>query len=127
MLSKILSVFKTEPAVVLYSINAALTALVAFGVHASPGQTGAVTTIAAGVITIITAVAARPVVIPTVTGAITTIATAAGAFGLHLTTAQIGAVVPVVSIILALVLRQAVTPVAALNAQNQRPSGAALS
>ena len=117
MLSKLISVLRTEPSVVMYGLNALLTALVAFGAHASPGQTAAVTTIATAVITIVTAASTRPVAVPLITGAVATIATAAAAFGLHLTSAQIGAAVPLLTVVLSLILRQAVTPVATLAAQ----------
>jgi hypothetical protein len=117
MLSKFIRMCKTEPAVLMYAVNAALTALVAFGFHATPGWTGAVTTIAAAVITIVTAAATRPVAVPVITGAVATIASAAAAFGLHLSSAQIGAAVPVLAIILSLVLRQAVTPLATIHAR----------
>ena len=119
MLGKLINALKTEPSVVMYAVNALLTALVAFGVHASPGQTAAVATIAAGVITIVTAASTRPVAVPLIVGAVSTVATAAAAFGLHLTSAQIGAAVPVLTIILSLVLREAVTPVATLNAERR--------
>lgn len=118
-MSKLISVLKFEPSVVMYALNALLTALVAFGVHASPGQTAAITTIVAAVITIVTAASTRPVAVPLITGAGATIATAAAAFGLHLTSAQIGAAVPLAAVILSLVLRQAVTPVATLAAQKR--------
>jgi hypothetical protein len=116
LLTRLISACKTEPAVLMYAASAALTALVAFGVHATPAQAGAITTITAGVITVVTAVAGRPVVVPAVTGAVATIASAAAAFGLHLTAAQIGTALPAATMILALVLRQAITPVATLNA-----------
>lgn len=119
-MSRIISVIRSEPATVMYAVNAVLAAVVAFGVKASPDQVGAVATIAAGLITIVTAITTRPVAVPVITGAVATIATAAGAFGLHLSAQQIGTAVPVLSIVLALVLRQAVTPVASLRA---RPPG----
>lgn len=121
MWPKLLNGLRTEPNVVLYAVSALVTAWVAFGFRASPGQVGAVSTIAAGLVTIITALAARPVTVPVVTGAVVTVATAAGAFGLHLSAAQLGSAVPVLSVVLALVLRQAVTPVATLNAQQAAP------
>lgn len=117
MWPKFLNVLRTEPNVVLYAVGALVTAWVAFGFRASPGQVGAVSVIAAGLITIITALAARPVAVPVVTGAVVTVATAAGAFGLHLSAAQLGSAVPVLSVVLALVLRQAVTPVVTIRRQ----------
>lgn len=120
MWEKFLHAIKTEPSVIMYAVNAGLTALVAFGLHATPTETGAVTTIAAAVITIVTAASTRPVSVPLITGAVATIASAAAAFGMHLTTAEIGAGVPVLTIILSLVLRQAITPVATLNAEKRK-------
>lgn len=117
MLKRLQAMVTTEPAVLLYALNAVLAAVVAFGVKATPGQTAAVTTIAAGVITVVTAWAARPVPVTTVTGAVATIAIAAGAFGLHLSAAEIGTAVPVLSVVLSLILRQAVTPVVTLRAR----------
>ena len=102
-----------------------LTALVAFGLHARPTQTAAVTTIGAAVVAIVTAFATRPVSVPVIAGGVSTIAVAAGAFGLHLSSAQIGAGVPVLALVLSLILRQAVTPLVTLRAQGHQPEHAA--
>lgn len=117
LIRKLAALIAAEPAVFMGALNAVVTALVAFGLHASPGQTAAVTTIAAGIAAIVTAFAARPVSVPVIAGAASTIATAAGAFGLHLTSAQIGAAVPVLSVLLSLLLRQAVMPLVTLKSR----------
>lgn len=111
---KLVNVLKTEPNEVLYCLNALLAMLVAWGVQATPTQTGAILTIATAVITIITTAMTRPVQIALITGAATTVLTAAATFGFHLSTAQISTGVTVLSIVLALLLRQNVTPVANL-------------
>jgi hypothetical protein len=109
----------TESAVIMWGLQALVTAWVAFGFRASPAQTAATTTIGAAIVTIITAFAARPVSVPVITGAVATAATASAAFGLHLSAAQIGAGVPVLSLVLSLVLRQAVTPLVTLRRQQE--------
>lgn len=113
-----------EPAVVVYAANALIAVETAFGARATPAQTAAVVTISTAVAAVITALATRPVQVPAITGAVATIAVAAGAFGLHLPAAQIGAVMPVLSLVLALVLRQAVTPAATLRrGEHERDPG----
>jgi hypothetical protein len=101
-----------EPAMVVYCVNAAVALLVAYGLPLSDGQVGAVTVIATAATTIWTAWATRPVVVPTITGAVGTALAAVAAFGLDLTSDQIGATVTALSIVLALLLRQNVTPAA---------------
>ena len=125
MLNKLLALIRNEPAIFMYALNALVTAGAAFGLHTTPGQTAAVTTIGAAVVTIVTAFTTRPVSVPVITGALATAATAAAAFGLHLTSAQTGAAVPVLGLLLSLVLRQAVTPLVALQGQQPQPQHAA--
>lgn len=103
-----------EPAVALYAVNSVVAAVVAFGLHLTPTQTAAVTTIATGILALTAASLTRPVTVSAITGAVATVAAAGAAFGLHLTTGQIGAGVTVLSLLLSLVLRQAVTPAARL-------------
>lgn len=102
-----------ESAVFAYALSAGLTAWAAFGFKAPAHDVAAVEMIGAALVSIVTALATRPVSVPVVTGAVVEIATAAGAFGLKLSAAQLGALTPVVSIVVALLLRQAVTPVVA--------------
>lgn len=125
MLKRLWNLLLTEPAIVLNSAAAFVTAAAAFWFHASPGQTAAIATIATALAAVITAFSARPVSVPVITGAVSTIAVAAGAFGLHLTATQIGAAVPELGLILSLILRQAVTPLVTLRAQQPLPQHAA--
>lgn len=94
----------------LYGFNVLLTAFVAFPVGASQTVTAAVTTIAAALITIVSAFATRPVRIPVVTGGVATILTAGAAFGLKLPAETIGAFIPALAFVLALVMREHITP-----------------
>lgn len=110
-----------EPAVIAWAATGGLAALVAFVFHTTDTQTAAITTICAGLATIVTAVQARPVAVPLITGAVSTIAVAVGAFGLHASSAEIASGVTVLSGILALILRQNVTPAATLAAQKPVP------
>jgi uncharacterized membrane-anchored protein len=94
----------------LYGVNVLLTALVAFPIGASQTVTAAVTTIAAAVITGISAFATRPVRIPVITGSVATILTAGAAFGLHLPAQVIGSFIPALAFGLALVMREHISP-----------------
>jgi hypothetical protein len=114
--SKLWAEIRSEPAVIVGAVNTIVAALVAFGLHLTATQTGAVTTISTAVLAIIVAAATRPVAVPVITGAVATAATAAAAFGLHLSAAQIGTGVPVLALVLSLVLRQAITPISKLKA-----------
>ena len=125
ILKRLWTLVVTEPAVFMGALNGIVTALVAFGLHARPTQTAAVTTIGAAVVAIVTAFATRPVSVPVIAGAVSTIAVAAGAFGLHLSSAQIGTGVPVLALVLSLILRQAVTPLVTLRARGHQPEHAA--
>lgn len=104
---------RTEPATILYGLNAVLAAAVTFGLPLNHDQTAAAVVIATALLGLVTAFSTRPVVVSTVTAAAATIAAAAAAFGLHLSQAQIGSAIPVLSIVVALVLRQAVSPASA--------------
>jgi hypothetical protein len=123
LVRKIAALVASESAVLLYALNALVTAWVAFGFRATPGQTAAVATIGAAVVAIATALATRPVSVPVITGGLASIATASAAFGLHLTSDQTGAAVPVLSLVLSLVLRQAVTPLVTLKRQQADAPG----
>ncbi len=116
LLLRLAAWFRSEPAVYAYALSSAVTAWAAFGFRAPAHDVALVSLIGTAVVTVITAVAARPVPVPVVTGAISAIATTAGAFGLHLSASQIGALAPLVSIVVSLLLRQAVTPVPAKKA-----------
>lgn len=108
---------KFEPAIILAGLNALVALLVSFGLPLTHPQVAAITTIATAVLAIITVLMTRPIVVPTITGAVGTLLTAVAAFGLHLSTDQIGAVVALLSIILGLVLRMNVIPAAKSKAE----------
>jgi hypothetical protein len=111
---------KFEPAMLVYCVNAVVALLVAYGLHLTDTQTGAVTTLATVAVTIWTAWMTRPVAVPIITGAVGTALAAVAAFGLDLSADQIGATVTGLSIVLALLLRQNVTPAAAVAAPRPR-------
>lgn len=102
-----------NPVAVAWSGNFAVVMLAAFGFHLTRTQVGAVDTIAAAVVAVVTAVLARPWYIPGVTGAATAVLTAAAAFGLQWTPEQIGIATSALSIVLMLVTHQSVVPVSA--------------
>jgi hypothetical protein len=104
-----------EPVVLAWALNGGLAAFLAFVVHLSSTQEASVTTILTAIVAIYTAVKTRPVAVTVITGAVATVAVAAGAFGLHLQANTIGAVTVILGAVLALVLRQNVTPAAALS------------
>ncbi|WP_329521142.1 hypothetical protein [Spirillospora sp. NBC_01491] len=110
-----MKIFGYEPAVIIYAVNAAVAALVAWGLDLTAGQVAAVTTIATAVLAGVVAVMTRPVVVSAVTGAAATVLTALAAFGLDLTADQISTSVTAGSIVLALLLRQAVSPAPAVS------------
>lgn len=122
--SKALNIVKTEPAVILYSMNALLALLIAYGLPLTKTQTAAVITIVTALLTVTAALATRPIAVSSVTAAVATIATAASTFGLHLTADQIGTGTTFLSLLLALVLRPNVSPTAPAAAPAQVPAPA---
>ena len=113
-LQRFVAWFRSESAVLAFALSAGVTACAAFGFKAPAHDVAAVEMIGAALVSIVTALATRPVSVPVVTGAVMEIATAAAAFGLKLSAAELGALAPVVSIVVSLLLRQAVTPVVAM-------------
>ncbi|NJP24476.1 hypothetical protein FLW53_09690 [Microbispora sp. SCL1-1] len=107
-----MKIFNREPAVWVYAVNSLVALLVAFGLNLSQEQTGAITTIATGVLAAVVAVLTRPFVVSALTGAVGTVLTAVAAFGLELSSDQIGAFVTALGVVLSLVLRMNVTPAA---------------
>lgn len=107
-----------EPAVLAWAANGGLAVILAWAMHLSTVQMGAITTIATALAAGLTAAQTRPVAVPALTGALATIVTALAAFGLHLPPTVIGAGVGLVSTILGLVFRANVTPLAATRSTN---------
>jgi hypothetical protein len=108
--SKVLTLIRGEPTVLLYSLNAVVALAVSFGLHLGHTQEAAVMTLAAAVLTMVTAAATRPVAVSALTGALATALTAAGTFGLHLTAQQTGSLITVVTLVLMHGLRGSVSP-----------------
>jgi len=103
---------ETEPVMYLVGgLNALVALLVAFWPHLSIDEAAAMTTIATGVTTGITALATRPFDVSAITAAVTTCLVATAGFGLHFDPRQLGAIVAALTIVLALVLRQHLTPI----------------
>lgn len=103
-------IFRREPAVWLYVINSAVALIVAYGVDLSQTQVAAVSTIATAFFAGWAAIITRPFVVSALTGAMSTMLTAAAAFGLHMSADQLSTTVTGLSIVLALVLRANVSP-----------------
>jgi hypothetical protein len=99
------------PAALLYTLNSVVALLVAYGLHLSAGQVGAVTVIATAVLAGVAALLTRPIVISTVSAASATALAALAAFGFHLSADQIGTAVVVLSIVLGFLTHQNVSPV----------------
>lgn len=107
-----ITIFGREPAIWVYAINSLVALAVAFGLNLSQEQTGAITTIATGVLAAVVAIMTRPFVVSALTGAVGTILTAVAAFGLEFTSDQIGTFVAALGVVLSLALRMNVTPAA---------------
>ena len=101
---------KLNPAAILYGVNTLLALVVAWGGSLSADQTGAVLTITTAVITIITALATRPVGLQLVLGAVASVFTAFAAFGIHWSADQISTTVALLGIVLAGILHLAHRP-----------------
>lgn len=102
------------PVLIAWLANAGAALVLAFFFHLSTDQLGAVTMITTALVTIYSAVTARPVALSVLLGAIGTILTAVGAFGLHIDPATLSAIVSVVGTVLGLLLHQSTDSVIAL-------------
>ena len=79
-------------------VQAALSLVVALGFSLSAGQTGAIEAVAAAVLALLTAVAAKTVTVPLVVGAITAAGSLLVAFGVpHVSTGTVAAVAALVA------------------------------
>lgn len=103
-----------EPAATAWALNGGIAIVFAYLFRFTKTEEAAAATIVTGLATIYTAFRARPVAVPLVVGALTTIVTAAGTFGLHASPQVISVALSVVSGVLALLFRQNLTPAAAL-------------
>lgn len=105
-----MKIFGFEPAVIAYTVNAAVALLISFGLGLTQDQVSAIAVITTAILAGITAMMTRPVVVSALTGAVATALAAVAAFGFELSADQIGAWVTALSIVLALLLRQNVSP-----------------
>ncbi|MFF5261385.1 hypothetical protein ACFY4C_20775 [Actinomadura viridis] len=105
-----MKIFGLEPAVIAYAVNAAVALLVAYGLDLSQDRVAAISVLSTAILTVVTAVMTRPVVVSSITAAVATALSAVAAFGLELSAEAIGATVTALSIVLALLLRQNVSP-----------------
>lgn len=99
-----------EPALILYVVNTLVSVLVSFGLNLSMTQTAAISTISTAVLGLVAAFLVKPMVIPTITAAISTILVGVAAFGWQLPPEKITGVVTVVGLVLGLITRQLVVP-----------------
>lgn len=99
------------PATLLYALNSVVALLVAYGLHLSAGQVGAVTVIATAVLTAVSALLTRPIVVSTVSAASATVLAALAAFGFDLSADKIATTVVMISIVLGFLTHQNVSPV----------------
>jgi hypothetical protein len=123
-----------NPIALAWTVQMGVSLLAGFGLHLTAGQAGAVSSIAAALVGVITALAARPWFIPAITGGVTAILTACAAFGLHWSGEQVSAAATALGVILMLVAHGASIPLAAarqgltadelLLAQTVRPGSA---
>lgn len=117
MWTKLKALLAYEPAIIAWTLNGGLAALLAFVFHLGSMQEAAVTTIATAVTAGYTAYRARPIAYSVVIGAAATIATAGAAFGLHLPPEWIATGTTVLSTVLGQLFRTNLTPSISLRAQ----------
>lgn len=110
MLKKLTALLTNEPALVAWVLNGGLATLLAFVLHLSAGQTAAIAMVTTALASVYTALRARPVAVPLLTGAMSALMTACEAFGLHLPASWVAAGVAGLSAVLGLVLRENLTP-----------------
>lgn len=114
ILARLRALLAYEPAAVSWALNGGIAIVFAYLLGFTKTEEAAAATIVTGLAAIYTAFRARPVAVPLVVGALTTVVTAAGAFGLHASPQVISVALSVVSGVLALLFRQNLTPAAAL-------------
>lgn len=121
-MKSLLTLIKTEPALVTGVVQAVIGVVVAFGVTLTTGQSGAVLAVTTALLALIAAVATRPFQVAALTGFGTAVGTLLLAFGVpHVTPGAVAAVNALVTVMAALIVRVHVTPVATLHASPPRP------
>jgi hypothetical protein len=109
--------WRFEPARLLYTLNAFIALLVAYGLPLKDAEAVAITVIATGVLSILVALQTRPIVVSGIAAAASTILTAVAAFGWELSPEQISSGVAFGSVLLGFVVREYITPPAKLKAR----------
>ena len=106
------------PAMITAAVQAILGVIMAFGVHLTADETGAILAVTTALLALITAFSARPFAVSALTGFVSAVVTLLLAFGVHgiqpNLVASVNATIVAVS---ALVLRGHITPVTTLKAQ----------
>lgn len=103
------SKFHWEPAVWSQAINLVIAALVAF--HVLTGTTcGAIGTLAAGLVAVVTAILTRPWAVAAFTGAVQAVLTGVVLLGAHISDTQQAAIIAVIAFAIGLITRTHVTP-----------------
>jgi len=106
-----------EPATISWALNGGIAIVAASAFHLTSTEEAAVAVVVTALVTVYTAVRARPANVPVVIGALATITGAFAAFGWHPSAHTIAAATGLVSAVLPLLFRQALTPVARIKAQ----------
>jgi hypothetical protein len=119
-MKSVLTMIKTEPALITGAIQAVLALVVGTGVNLSAGQTGALLAVTTAVLALVTAASARPFQVGALTGLVSAVVTLLIAFGVHgVQPGIVSSLNAAIVAVMALVLRGHVTPVATLRAQAQ--------
>jgi hypothetical protein len=113
MFRSLLNLVKTEPALVMAVVQAALSLIAGTGLSLTAGQSGAILGATTALLALITAIATRPFRVAALTGFLTAAFTLALAFGVHgIQPGLVAAVNGAVVAIAALVVRGHVSPAA---------------
>lgn len=124
MPKNLLSLVKTEPALIASAVQALLGVIVAFGGALTSGQVAAILAVSAAILTAVTAAATRPLQVAAFTGLVTAAGVLVASFGVHLGSGEVAAVNFLITAVFALLTRAQVTPVATLNAAKPQPARA---
>lgn len=115
-MSRLLNLIRTEPAVFLAALQAAITLAAQFGLTLTADETGGLLAATSALLALITAAMTHPFKLAALTGFVTTVGTVLLAFGVpHIAPGLVSAVNMVIVAVFAFVaVRPQVTPVASL-------------
>lgn len=118
MFGRILSLVRTEPAVVTGAVQAVLALVVGLGFTLSAGQEGAILGVTTAVLGAVTAFATRPFQVSALTGLASAIVTFLLAFGVkNISPGVVPAVNALIAAVVPLVVSLRVTPLATVRAE----------